>query len=361
MALLTEPFHVDGHDLPMTASIGIVERAVRRHRRGRPHAGSRHDAALGEDGRQGALVGVRRRPERSRGGPVYAGRGRCRPRSTGASSRWCTNRSSVWPQTRSTGSRRWRAGTIPSSACSVRPGSSTWPRTAGSSSRSGCVCMEQACRQAATWRRTGSNRPYVSVNLAVRQIRHPHLVADVAAVLDRTGLPPHMLQLEITESAVMGDDPETVVRLHDLAGLRVRLAIDDFGTGYSNLAYLRTLPVHSLKLAGQFVDDLRHHRPGAGGSWIDRLPGSRLPTDPGHPRPHPGPDRDGRRRRDHRAARGPPLGRMRRRAGLLPRRTHNARAHHRSAAPAGLTLSGRGEPGSGRWWPVPTGRTGSAG
>jgi EAL domain-containing protein (putative c-di-GMP-specific phosphodiesterase class I) len=98
------------------------------------------------------------------------------------------------------------------------------------------------------------------VNLAVRQIRQTRLIPDVAAVLERTGLPPHKLQLEITESAVMGDDPETIVRLRDLANLGVRLAIDDFGTGYSNLAYLRNLPVHNLKLAGQFVDDLRHPR-----------------------------------------------------------------------------------------------------
>jgi EAL domain-containing protein (putative c-di-GMP-specific phosphodiesterase class I) len=60
----------------------------------------------------------------------------------------------------------------------------------------------------------------------------------------------------------MGDDPETLVRLRDLAELGVRLAIDDFGTGYSNLANLRTLPVHTLKLAGQFVDDLRRPEPG---------------------------------------------------------------------------------------------------
>jgi EAL domain-containing protein (putative c-di-GMP-specific phosphodiesterase class I) len=126
----------------------------------------------------------------------------------------------------------------------------------------GLSLMEQACRQAAQWLAIDPRRPFVSVNLAVRQIRQPRLISDVAAVLDRTGLPPDKLQLEITESAVMGDDPETVVRLRELAGLGVRLAIDDFGTGYSNLAYLRNLPVHALKLAGQFVDDLRHPRRG---------------------------------------------------------------------------------------------------
>ncbi len=120
----------------------------------------------------------------------------------------------------------------------------------------GIRLLELACREAARWLRVRPDAPFVSVNLAVRQIRHPGLVADVAAILDRTELPPRQLQLEITESAVMGTDPETITTLHELAGLGVRLAIDDFGTGYSNLAYLRALPVHGLKLAGQFVDDL---------------------------------------------------------------------------------------------------------
>jgi diguanylate cyclase (GGDEF)-like protein len=120
----------------------------------------------------------------------------------------------------------------------------------------GLKLLETACRQAAEWLAFGPNSPYVSVNLAVRQIRHPHLVADVAAALDRTGLPPHKLQLEVTESAFMGDDPELVRRVRDLAALGVRLAIDDFGTGYSNLTHVRTLPVNALKLAAPFVRDL---------------------------------------------------------------------------------------------------------
>jgi diguanylate cyclase len=126
----------------------------------------------------------------------------------------------------------------------------------------GLRLMEKACAQTARWWRDFGDAPYVSVNLAVAQMRHPRLLADVAGVLERTGLPAHKLQLELTESAVMGDDPETLVRLHDLAELGVRLAIDDFGTGYSNVANLRALPVHGLKLAGQFVADLRRSEPG---------------------------------------------------------------------------------------------------
>ena len=79
----------------------------------------------------------------------------------------------------------------------------------------------------------------------------------IAAVLAETGLPPASLQLELTESAVMGTTGEPLDRLRSLADLGVRIAIDDFGTGYSNLAYLRSLPVHGLKLAGPFLAGLR--------------------------------------------------------------------------------------------------------
>jgi diguanylate cyclase len=112
--------------------------------------------------------------------------------------------------------------------------------------------LEDACREAVAWAALTPHPPFVSVNLAVRQLRHPCLIGDVAAALDRAGLPAHRLQLEITESAVLGtdDDAET---LHDLDRLGVRLAIDDFGTGYSNLTYLGAIPMHSLKLASEFV------------------------------------------------------------------------------------------------------------
>jgi diguanylate cyclase (GGDEF)-like protein len=121
----------------------------------------------------------------------------------------------------------------------------------------GSQLLELACRQAVSWHRREPTAPFISVNLSVRQIRHPGLVADVAAVLDRSGLPPQRLQLEITETTAMGTDDGTVNTVHALADLGVRLAIDDFGTGYSNLAYLRTLPVHGLKLADSFMRGIR--------------------------------------------------------------------------------------------------------
>jgi diguanylate cyclase (GGDEF)-like protein/PAS domain S-box-containing protein len=112
--------------------------------------------------------------------------------------------------------------------------------------------LRQACWQATRWA-----GPFVSVNLAGRQVRDPAVVGEVAAILDETGLEPERLQLELTESSVMGSDDEAIRTLQRLAKLGVRIAIDDFGTGYSNLAYLRRLPVCELKIAGAFMDGLR--------------------------------------------------------------------------------------------------------
>jgi len=120
--------------------------------------------------------------------------------------------------------------------------------------RLGTAILEQACEQAVEW--TVPASPYVSVNLAVRQVRDPRFVPEVCAVLERTGLPPGRLQLEITESAVMSGDDEPVAALRTLADIGVRMAIDDFGTGYSNLSYLRRLPVHGIKVDGSFVAGL---------------------------------------------------------------------------------------------------------
>ncbi|WP_406036827.1 EAL domain-containing protein [Micromonospora sp. NBC_00898] len=124
--------------------------------------------------------------------------------------------------------------------------------------RLGAWVLRQACRDAEGWRRAYPDaRLVVSVNLAARQADDPAIVDTVAEALTRTGLPAELLQLELTESAVMGTAGEPLRSLHELAGLGVRLAIDDFGTGYSNLAYLRRLPIHCLKLAGPFVEGIR--------------------------------------------------------------------------------------------------------
>src|SRR5262245_28909080 len=117
----------------------------------------------------------------------------------------------------------------------------------------GMRLLEKACRQACLWPAGTGGPPFVSVNLAVQQIRDPGLVGQIAALLDRVGLAPELLQLEITESAVMSIDDVTLGTLRALRRMGIRLVIDDFGTGYANLSYLCDLPVQGIKLASTFV------------------------------------------------------------------------------------------------------------
>jgi EAL domain-containing protein (putative c-di-GMP-specific phosphodiesterase class I) len=133
--------------------------------------------------------------------------------------------------------------------------------------RLGYAVLEEACEQAARWWPAAGPEGFISVNLAMRQVHDPGLVAKVLGTLARTGLDPARLQLEITESSVMGSDTEPIAALRSLAARGVRIAVDDFGTGYSNLTYLRRLPVRELKIAGEFVAGLRS--PGAAGNSID--------------------------------------------------------------------------------------------
>ena len=110
--------------------------------------------------------------------------------------------------------------------------------------------LREACRQAVLW----DDGVSISVNLSARQLQHDTLVATVRSVMDETGLAPSRLILEITETAVMNDHVTTIVKLQQLKDLGVGLAIDDFGTGYSSLAYLRRFPIDVLKIDRSFVD-----------------------------------------------------------------------------------------------------------
>ncbi|MFV2100345.1 putative bifunctional diguanylate cyclase/phosphodiesterase [Micromonospora sp. LOL_024] len=122
--------------------------------------------------------------------------------------------------------------------------------------------LRQACQDAQRWHAEfPAAQLVVSVNVAARQADAPAIVDTVADALASTGLPAELLQLELTESAVMGSAGEPLRTLYRLAALGVRLAVDDFGTGYSNLAYLRRLPITCLKLAGPFVEGIRHNEP----------------------------------------------------------------------------------------------------
>ncbi|OEV29169.1 diguanylate phosphodiesterase [Streptomyces nanshensis] len=99
----------------------------------------------------------------------------------------------------------------------------------------------------------------VNVNLSPRQLHHPDLVPDTVAVLEAAGMAPSSLCLEVTESALIGADEDELKPLRQLAELGVEIALDDFGTGYSNLANLRRLPATTLKLDRSFTQGLQQH------------------------------------------------------------------------------------------------------
>ena len=126
-------------------------------------------------------------------------------------------------------------------------------------SRIGAWVLEAACRQARVWQEQHSSSPPLTVwvNLSAKQFREPELVNQVAKALQKTGLPPSGLGLEITESVVMEDTPATIMTLQYLADLGVRLAIDDFGTGYSSLSALHRFPVEVLKIDRSFIEGLK--------------------------------------------------------------------------------------------------------
>jgi len=122
--------------------------------------------------------------------------------------------------------------------------------------RIGNWVLGQACRQARIWLDTMPAPLPVAVNLSARQFRENDLVRIVTAALDASGLPPHLLELELTESMLMQDAKGTLRTLASLKAIGVRLAIDDFGTGYSSLSYLKSFPLDYLKIDRSFISDL---------------------------------------------------------------------------------------------------------
>ena len=118
--------------------------------------------------------------------------------------------------------------------------------------------LRTACRQGRQWLDRGLAFGRISVNIAGQQIQQGSLFAGVRQILAETGLPPHHLELEITETFVMKEAERAIGLLNAIRELGVTLAIDDFGTGYSSLACLKRLPVHKLKIDKSFVHDLPH-------------------------------------------------------------------------------------------------------
>jgi diguanylate cyclase (GGDEF)-like protein/PAS domain S-box-containing protein len=116
--------------------------------------------------------------------------------------------------------------------------------------------LRQACWQACEWQRQGLEPIRVSVNLSVHQLRQGKLVSLVRQVLEETGLAPHYLELELTESQLLDSVEHIIATFQQLRDLGVKLAIDDFGTGYSSLSYLKRIPVDYVKIDQAFIRGL---------------------------------------------------------------------------------------------------------
>ena len=116
--------------------------------------------------------------------------------------------------------------------------------------------LHEACRQARAWQDAGMGLRRMAVNLSARQFADAGFLETVTRVLERTGLDPRALELEITETQVMSQTEPLMALLNRLSGMGVQLAIDDFGTGYSSLSYLKRLPIRKLKIDQSFVRDV---------------------------------------------------------------------------------------------------------
>ncbi len=116
--------------------------------------------------------------------------------------------------------------------------------------------LREACRQTAAWLKAGLELCHIAVNVSAVEFHGKDFIAGVRSVLHETGLPPHILELELTETGLIQDTKKTSHVLSDLKKLGVQIAIDDFGTGYSSLSYLRRFPIDTLKIDKSFVQDI---------------------------------------------------------------------------------------------------------
>ncbi len=120
----------------------------------------------------------------------------------------------------------------------------------------GLWVVRTACCQSIAWQQIGLGQMRIAVNLSARQFYQQDLVDSIVQILGETGLAPHLLELELTESMMMNDVEQAVDILRSLKAIGVHLSIDDFGTGYSSLSYLKRFPIDLLKIDQSFVRDI---------------------------------------------------------------------------------------------------------
>ncbi len=121
----------------------------------------------------------------------------------------------------------------------------------------GCWVLKSACAELSRWRDAGLPEIRMSVNISARQLMEDGIVKDIINVLKDYNVPGHCLELEITEHAIMNDMDSVIRKLKELSAHDITIAIDDFGTGYSSLSYLHKLPIHTLKIDRTFLKESR--------------------------------------------------------------------------------------------------------
>lgn len=123
----------------------------------------------------------------------------------------------------------------------------------------GRAVIVQACRQIAEWHKAGMGWQTVAVNVSVRQLLHQDILGQIRECMTQYGLPDGCLEIEVTESVVMAKPERTIPLLREMRAMGIRVAIDDFGTGHSSLAYLRNLPIDTIKIDRAFVHEAEHN------------------------------------------------------------------------------------------------------
>lgn len=120
--------------------------------------------------------------------------------------------------------------------------------------------LRESCRMVSAWLAAGIGPIRCAVNVSPRQFRQPGLLDTVGTVLDETGLPPHLLELEVTERVLTDNIEEVIEKMTQLRQLGLTLAIDDFGSGFSSLSYLKYFPISKLKIDMSFIRDIHHDK-----------------------------------------------------------------------------------------------------
>jgi diguanylate cyclase (GGDEF)-like protein len=127
----------------------------------------------------------------------------------------------------------------------------------------GAWVLSEACKQARAWQDAGHPSIRISVNVSANQLRDERWVKTVAETILETGLSPGCLELELTETTIIQDDPVTITMLTQLSDLGVGIVLDDFGTGFSSLSHLRRLPISRVKIDRSFVSEISEEGDGA--------------------------------------------------------------------------------------------------